>query len=44
MDAVNWRDYTSLQAFVMFNAALVLLINLVTDILYAWVDPRVRYG
>lgn len=44
VDAVNWRDYTSLQALVVFNAAIVLAVNLIADVLYAWLDPRVRYG
>jgi peptide/nickel transport system permease protein len=44
VDSVNWRDYTSLQALVVFNAAIVLAFNLFADVLYAWLDPRVRYG
>jgi peptide/nickel transport system permease protein len=44
VDSVNWRDYTSLQALVVFNATIVLAFNLFADVLYAWLDPRVRYG
>jgi peptide/nickel transport system permease protein len=29
---------------VLFLAVLYLLVNLVVDILYAWLDPRIRYG
>lgn len=43
VDAVRWRDYTMLQALVLFNAALVLGMNLFTDLAYSWIDPRVRY-
>ena len=44
VDAVTWRDYTALQSLVVFNAGLVLVVNLLSDVLYAWLDPRVRYG
>lgn len=44
VDAVRWRDYTTLQALVLFNAVLVLAMNLFTDLIYSWIDPRVRYG
>lgn len=43
VDSVTWRDYTTLQALVLFSAALVLSINLVSDLAYSWLDPRVRY-
>ena len=40
--AVNNRDYYLLMGLNMFMAALTLLGNLIADIMYAWVDPRVR--
>jgi peptide/nickel transport system permease protein len=43
VDAVSWRDYTTLQAIVLFNAFLVLAFNLIADLAYAWADPRIRY-
>ena len=43
IDAVHNRDYAVVQSSLMLVAAGVILINLVTDILYAYVDPRVRY-
>ncbi len=43
VDAVNWRDYTMLQALVLFSAFLVLFFNLIADLAYSWLDPRVRY-
>jgi peptide/nickel transport system permease protein len=44
VDAITWRDYVSLQSFVLFAALTVLTLNIVTDMLYAWLDPRIRYG
>jgi peptide/nickel transport system permease protein len=44
LDAVQSRDYPVLQGAVMLVAALFLLINLLVDLLYAAVDPRIRYA
>ena len=41
-DAVSARDYPLIQGSVLLIAALFLLINLVVDALYAFVDPRIR--
>jgi peptide/nickel transport system permease protein len=43
-DAVMLRDFPVLQAVVLFMATAFLVINLVVDILYAYVDPRIRYS
>jgi peptide/nickel transport system permease protein len=43
-EAVIFRDYPLLQAVVILDAVLVLGVNLVVDILYAYVDPRIRYS
>lgn len=37
------RDYTLVLGVVIFYGALVILFNLIVDLLYAWLDPRVRY-
>ena len=37
------RDYTMVQGIVLFAAVSFLLVNLVVDVAYAAVDPRVRY-
>lgn len=37
------RDYTLVMGVVIFYGALIILMNLLVDILYAWLDPRVRY-
>lgn len=44
VQAINQRDYPLIQAMVMLVAVVVLLVNLVVDISYAWLDPRIRYG
>ncbi len=41
--AVGDRDFTVLQGSVLYIATMFLVINLVVDLLYAWLDPRVRY-
>ena len=41
-EAVTWRDFPVLQLTVLLWAALVILINLLTDISYAILDPRIR--
>jgi ABC-type dipeptide/oligopeptide/nickel transport system permease component len=41
--ALKQRDYTTLQAVMTTFASIVILINLLTDLLYGLVDPRVRY-
>jgi peptide/nickel transport system permease protein len=42
-NAVAKRDYPSIQAVCLIYAAFVVLINLMTDIMYAVFDPRIRY-
>ena len=41
--SVSSRDYASIQGVVLYGALLFVLINLVVDVLYAILDPRVRY-
>lgn len=41
-DAVSARDYPLIQGAVLLMAALFLLVNLIVDILYAVIDPRIR--
>jgi ABC-type dipeptide/oligopeptide/nickel transport system permease component len=40
--AINGRDFPVIQAAVFIIAASFVLINLVVDILFTWLDPRVR--
>jgi len=43
LDAVQLRDYTVIQGAVLFFAAVIVLVNLLVDVSYAWLDPRIRY-
>jgi len=38
------QDYVVVQAITLIIAVIILLVNLVVDISYAWLDPRIRYG
>ncbi len=42
-NSISSRDYASIQGVVLYAALLFVLINLLVDILYAILDPRVRY-
>jgi peptide/nickel transport system permease protein len=44
VQAILWRDYPVVQNLVMFIAVVVVLSNLIVDLLYGWLDPRVRYA
>lgn len=43
-EAVIYRDFPLLQAVIILKAVLILAINLVVDVLYAYVDPRIRFS
>ena len=43
-DSIFFRDFPMLQGVVLILALAVLLANLLTDLLYAFLDPRIRYG
>lgn len=44
VNSVSQRDYPVAQAAFFAMAAIVVLLNLVVDLLYGWLDPRIRYG
>lgn len=44
LESINARDYTLIQGVVMAYAISVLTVNLLVDLLYAWLDPRIRYA
>jgi peptide/nickel transport system permease protein len=44
VDSVQRRDYPVVQGMTIFIAGVFIVINLITDILYGLVDPRIRYG
>jgi peptide/nickel transport system permease protein len=43
-DAIQARDYAIVQGFTLIIAAAYVIINLFVDLLYAFLDPRVRLG
>ncbi|MDE0025114.1 MAG: ABC transporter permease subunit [Spirochaetaceae bacterium] len=43
LDALNERDYPVVSAVNLFFATVVVAVNLLTDLLYASLDPRIRY-
>lgn len=42
VQALSWRDYPTIQGIVMITALIFLTINLLVDLLYALIDPRIR--
>lgn len=44
IDSIGVRDYPVVQATTLIFASMVILVNLLTDIIYSFLDPRVRYG
>jgi ABC-type dipeptide/oligopeptide/nickel transport system permease component len=44
IDSIQMRDYTMVQAVALTYAVLMLGVNLYVDMLYAYLDPRVKYG
>ena len=43
VEAIRWRDYPIVQNLVMLIAVVVVLANFTVDMLYAALDPRIRY-
>ena len=44
VEAILYRDYPVVQTNVMLVAAILVTLNLVVDLTYAWLDPRIRYS
>ena len=44
VDAITMRDYPMIQAYVVWMAIIYVMVNLVTDLLYHLLDPRIRLG
>lgn len=42
--AIGWRDFPVVQAIAVFTSLVVVGLNVVTDLAYAALDPRIRYG
>jgi len=43
LTAIQHRDYAVIQAVVLLVATAFVLINFLVDLLYVWLDPRIRY-
>jgi peptide/nickel transport system permease protein len=43
VEAIARRDYTLTQALVMLTASAFIIVNFAMDVMYAWLDPRIRY-
>jgi peptide/nickel transport system permease protein len=43
IDAVRYRDFPLVQTIVLLFAVTFILVNLIVDVLYAYIDPRIRY-
>jgi peptide/nickel transport system permease protein len=44
VEAIRWRDYPIVQNLVMFIAVVVVVVNFIVDLLYAALDPRIKYA
>lgn len=44
VDAISMRDYPIIQAYVMWMAIIYVVVNLITDLSYRFLDPRIRLG
>jgi peptide/nickel transport system permease protein len=42
--AVGWLDFTLVQTIAIFTSLVVISLNLLTDLAYAVLDPRIRHG
>jgi peptide/nickel transport system permease protein len=43
LESIFQRDYPVLQGTVLFAATVFLVLNLIVDLSYAWLDPRIKY-
>jgi ABC-type dipeptide/oligopeptide/nickel transport system permease component len=44
VSSITQRDYGMIMAMTMFYAVVIVVLNLVVDVLYAYIDPRIRYS
>ena len=42
--SIGWRDFPLVQAIAVFTSVIVLALNILTDLTYSIIDPRIRYG
>lgn len=41
LQAINYRDYPLIQGFILLFAAVIVMVSLLLDVVYAWLDPRI---
>jgi peptide/nickel transport system permease protein len=44
VQALNSRDWMVIQNLVLIYGTIAVVINILVDLSYAWIDPRIRYG
>jgi dipeptide transport system permease protein len=44
IDSISRRDYPSVQGGLLLIAVIIMVVNLVVDLLYGWINPRIRHG
>lgn len=44
IDSIYQRDFPTIQAVIVIVALSIVIVNLMVDLLYGWLDPRIRYG
>jgi ABC-type dipeptide/oligopeptide/nickel transport system permease component len=44
IDSISNRDYPVIMGTVLLYAALLVVSNIIVDLTYAWLDPRIRYN
>jgi peptide/nickel transport system permease protein len=43
-EGISFRDFPVVQTTVLMGGLMIVVVNLIVDILYAYIDPRIRYG
>jgi peptide/nickel transport system permease protein len=43
-EGIAFRDFPIVQATIVLGGAMIIAVNLIVDVLYAWIDPRIRLG
>ena len=44
VDALEKLDYPVLMGSILMTSAIFVMVNILSDLLYAWIDPRIRKG
>jgi ABC-type dipeptide/oligopeptide/nickel transport system permease component len=44
VEAMTSRDWTVIQNLVLIYALIFVVVNLLIDLSYAWIDPRIRFN